>query len=324
MKTTFKYCTDCNFKTEDLSYVGCPYCGKALKTCQTETEEIQTVGSDNSRQQASKVDIGMGAAVKGDVTSNTSTIDNSTSNVVNNVTNIFKEKSPAEIQEENIRTYTHRCRALCCDGLISKEAEKELETMQIDLGILPDKAKAILDDAKKRSKKLRTNLSMDGRIRIQQTINIINGNRQEALLNELKGLREWKQDYDVEELDQLYFQLFSILNPSQYVHELETGGDDEYWMAYWGVVAYNKVGQPSKAEVSHLGSWDSIYPIQNTLLIAAVSSLMQCDETSARVYFNAIQTGYSNSLERVYRAVGDLLSMNWDRELAILPATCQF
>lgn len=322
-----KYCPnpDCNFEEEDYQFDICPMCNKGpLLVRQSEGGNSQTVGADNSRKQASEVSLGMGAAVRGNITSNTSTIDNSTSNVVNNVTNIIKEKSPAELHEENVRLFSRRCRALCNDGLISKESEKELEVMKSELGIEQDEAHAILSEAKRLSKKLRTELTIEGRLRIEKTLNIINGNRKEALISELNGLRQWKQDYNVEELDQLYFQLFAILTPNPYISEFETSDEVSYWQSYWSLVAYQLLGLTSKAEVAHLNAWDSLYPIQNKLLMQSVIALMQCDESTARETFNAVHAGYSKSLVPVVNAIKDLLSMYWDRELATLPATSQF
>lgn len=322
--TMIKYCPNCGFEEENFEHDGCPECGSQLMVRQSEGENSQTIGADNSRKQASEVSLGMGAAVRGNITSNTSTIDNSTSNVVNNVTNIIKEKSPAEIHEENVRIFSRRCRALCNDGLISKESEKELEVLKSELGIEQDEAHAILSEAKRLSKKLRTELTIEGRLRIEKTLNIINGNRKEALISELNGLRQWKQDYNVEELDQLYYQLFAILTPNPYISEFETSDEVSYWQSYWSLVAYQLLGLTSKAEVAHLNAWDSLYPIQNKLLMQSVIALMQCDESTARETFNAVHAGYSKSLEPVANAVKDLLSMDWDRELATLPATSQF
>lgn len=322
--TMIKYCPNCGFEEENFEHDGCPGCGSQLMVRQSEGENSQTVGADNSRKQASEVSLGMGAAVRGNITSNTSTIDNSTSNVVNNVTNIIKEKSPAEIHEENVRLFSRRCRALCNDGLISKESEKELEVLKSELRIEQDEAHAILSEAKRLSKKLRTELTIEGRLRIEKTLNIINGNRKEALISELNGLRQWKQDYNVEELDQLYYQLFAILTPNPYISEFETSDEVSYWQSYWSLVAYQLLGLTSKAEVAHLNAWDSLYPIQNKLLMQSVIALMQCDELTARETFNAVHAGYSKSLEPVANAVKDLLSMHWDRELATLPATSQF
>ena len=293
---------------------------------QTEGDNTQTVGADNSRQQASNVNLGMGAAVAGNVTSNSSTVDNSRSTVINNVTNITKEKSPAEIHDENIRVFDRRCRALCNDGLISKEGENELETLRNELGIAPDEAKAILADAKRRSKKLRTHLDRDGMFRLNKTMNIITGNRKDALVSELNALRGWKQEYDVDELDQLYYQLFAILTPKQFVSEAEDAVEENYWQIFWSVVAYRLVGLPSKADrsLARLNAWDSLQPMQNKLLLAAVDALMQCDESTAREAFNAVAVGYTEGLKPVADAVGDLLGMDWDRELATLPVSHKF
>jgi hypothetical protein len=323
---TVKYCPNCGFSEEDFEFDGCPQCGAQLMVRQTDGDITQTVGSDNSRQHDSKVDIGMGAAVNGSVTSNTTTVDNSTSNVTNNVTNIIKEKSDEEKHADNVKVYSRRCRALCNDGLLTKDGEKELEVLKSELGIFPDEAWAILSDAKRHSKHLRTELDANGQMRIKQTVNIINGNHKDALLSELNSLRKWKQEYDVDELDLLYYQLFAILTPKQYVSELRETAEPDKWQTYWAVVAYQLVGLPSEADgcLAHLNAWDSIFPPQNKLLMTAVWALMKNDESTAREAFNAVSVGYTDGLKPLATALKDLLDMDWDRELATLPATHQF
>lgn len=323
---TVKYCPNCGFEEEDFEFDGCPQCGAQLMVRQTDGDKTQTVGSDNSRQHDSKVDIGMGAAVNGPVTSTTTTVDNSTSNVTNNVTNIIKEKSDEEKHAENVKVYSRRCRALCSDGLLTKEGEKELEVLKSELGIYPDEARAILSDAKRHSKHLRTELDANGQMRIKQTINIINGNHKDALLSELNSLRKWKQEYDVDELDLLYYQLFAILTPKPYVSEFRETAEPDKWQTYWAVVAYQLVGLPTEADgcLAHLNAWDSIFPPQNKLLMTAVWALMKNDESAAREAFNTVSVGYSDGLKPLASALKDLLDIDWDRELATLPATHQF
>ncbi|MCR5035850.1 MAG: hypothetical protein K6A73_00820 [Bacteroidales bacterium] len=319
-----KYCPNCGFEENDFPFDGCPNCNNALLVRNIDGDKSQTVGADNSRQHASKVNIGAGGAVRGDIMSNTITNDYSSSSVVNNVTNVIKEKSAAEKHEDNVRLFSRRCRALYNDGLLSKEGENELEILKNELGIEHDEAHAIMSDAKRLSKRLRTELTLEGRLRIERTLNIINGNQQEALISELNGLRQWKQEYSVEELDQLYYQLYAILTPNPYISEFEQTDDVSYWQSYWAVVAYQLIGINSKAEVAPLNVWDSLYPIQNKLLLQSVIALMQCDESTAREAFNALHAGYSKSLATVTRAVKELLNMDWDRELAVLPPTSQF
>lgn len=323
---TLKYCPNCGFLEEDFEFDGCPQCGAQLMVHQSDGDKTQSVGADNSRQHASEVNLGAGTAVRGDITSNTSTVDNSISNVTNNVTNVIKEKSDAEKYADNVKEYSRRCRALCTDGLLSKEGEKELEILKSELGINPDEARAILANAKRLSKHLRTELDRDGLLRLNKTMSIITGNRKDALLSELNALRGWKQEYDVDELDQLYYQLFAILTPKQYVAELEEAAEVGYWQTSWAIVAYQLVGLPSKAEscMARLNAWDSRYPMQNKLLISTVYALMQCDESAAREAFNAVNAGYSEGLKPVAAAAKDLLEMDWDRELATLPAVHQF
>lgn len=321
-----KYCPSCGFEKENFEYPYCPECSKPLMVRQGEGENTQTVGADNSRKQASEVSLGMGAAVRGNITSNTSTIDNSTSNVVNNVTNIIREKSPAEIHEENVITFRKRCRALCDNGLFSKEAEKELVVLQTDFNLSSEEAKVLIDEEKKWSRKLPTELTSEGILRVKHTLNIITGNRQDALNSELNGLKQLKQEYNVEELDQLYYQLFAILTPSAYVAEVEKSSEEDYWKTYWAVVAYRLVGLNTKSEAqrAHLNMWNSMFPEQNKLLLASVVALMDSDFNYAYENFNALSVGYSKSLDIVFSAVKELLAMDWNRELALLPATSQF
>ena len=284
-----KYCPNCKFETDDSNFVVCPYCGTSLLM----------KSADNNKP---NINLGDGSAVNGSITS-----------VVNNY---IQEKSAKEKHEENVKTFRQKCLELCVNGLLLKERKKELESLRVDLDLSEDEAFAILSDVKQISKKQRKELPLEGRLRVEKTIEVIHNNNKEKLYEELNSLRQWKQEYDVEELDQLYYQLFAILIPDQYIKELEKSTEDDYWQSYWAVVAYNLLHLSYKAsgKLAHLKAWDNIYPPQNTLLVATASSLMQCDELTAKRIYKEIHPGYSECLKPLANTLNELMNMNWERE----------
>lgn len=325
---TIKYCPNpkCDFEEENFEFDGCPKCGGNLMIRQVDENKTQTVGADTSRQHDSKVNIGAGGAVRGDITSNTITYDHSSNSVVNNVTNIIKEKSTAEKHEESVRRFRLRCRDLCHDGLLSKDGELELERLRTDLGLSSSESLAILSEEKRLSKKVCKSLEPEIAARLVQTRVYIEQNNINALRAELEDLRGWKKSYDVNELNQLYYQLYAILSPNQFVNEIEEHPEDNYWMFFWGSVAYlrqNRI-QESGTFQGGLTTWNSEFPEQNGRILSSIKALMREEVLVAQKYFKDIHIGYSKDLEPLVRAIQSLLEMNWENESASLPPTGQF
>lgn len=323
---TIKYCPKCDFEKENFEFDGCPHCDGKLMIRQVDENKTQTVGADTSRQHDSKVNIGAGGAVRGDITSNTITYDHSSNSVVNNVTTFIKEKSTAEKHEESVHRFRLRCQDLCHDGLLPKDGELELERLRTDLGLSSSESFAILSDVKRLSRKVRKGLEPEVAARLVQTHVYLEQNNINALRAELEDLRGWKKSYDVEELNQLYYQLYAILSPKQLINEIEEHPEDSYWMFFWGSVAYlsqNRIHESGSFHGS-LTTWDSEFPKQNGMILSTIKALMQEEVLVAQKYFKDIHIGYSKDLEPLVRTIRSLLEINWENELASLPPTGQF
>ena len=317
-----KYCPNpkCGFEETDFPYDGCPICGSKLSVRWPDENSQQSVGTDMDKRQSSDVNIGDGAAVGGNVTSNNTTYDTSSTSIVNNVT--IKEKSEAEKYEDSVRVFRHRCRDLCRDGFLSKDDEVVLEKLRIDIGLSADKSFELISEEKKLSKKVIRDLPPEINARLSQTRSYIEQNNTDKLRTSIEILQGWKKNYDVDELNQLYYQLLAIFSPKQLVDAPE----DTYWMYFWGSVAYLTLDRITESETLHgfLSSWDTLFPEQNVRILATIKALIGGEAELARTCFSAVHVGYSKDLEQVVQAIKSLLEMDWESETAMLPSTGRF
>ena len=317
---TVKYCPKCGFEETDFPYDGCPICSSLLSVRQVDKVGQQPIETDVDKRQSSDVSIGDGAAVGGNVTSNNTTYDTSSTSIVNNVT--IKEKSEAEKYEDSVRVFRHRCRDLCRDGFLSKDDEVVLEKLRIDIGLSADKSFELISEEKKLSKKVIRVLPPEINARLSQTRSYIEQNNTDKLRTSIEILQGWKKNYDVDELNQLYYQLLAIFSPKQLVDAPE----DTYWMYFWGSVAYLTLDRITESETLHgfLSSWDTLFPEQNVRILATIKALIGGEAELARTCFSAVHVGYSKDLEQVVRAIKSLLEMDWESETAMLPPTGRF
>jgi len=317
---TVKYCPKCGFEETDFPYDGCPICNSLLSIRQADKAGQQPIETDVDKRQSSDVSIGDGAAVGGNVTSNNTTYDTSSTSIINNVT--IKEKSEAEKYEDSVRVFRHRCRDLCRDGFLSKDDEVVLEKLRIDIGLSADKSFELISEEKKLSKKVIRVLPPEINARLSQTRSYIEQNNTDKLRTSIEILQGWKKNYDVDELNQLYYQLLAIFSPKQLVDAPE----DTYWMYFWGSVAYLTLDRITESETLHgfLSSWDTLFPEQNVRILATIKALIGGEAELARTCFSAVHAGYSKDLEQVVQAIKSLLEMDWESETAMLPPTGRF
>ena len=250
-----KYCNNpgCNFETEDAAVNFCPLGHGVLSV------DCESKNSGN----ASKVNIGMGGAVAGDINSVTT----------NHYTT--SEKTIAEIHRESIRHFTQLCDEICKDGLLDEERLFSLNDLRIKLELSEADTKPVIDMILKKNKKKSTVLPLVGQTILEQTKFLIAQNNTSGLILQLKALRGWMNQYNVEELKQNYYQLYAILEPSSYVCDLEKYHSDEYWQVFWGHVAYLKLDRLDKAQamLAQLGQWRN-YSEENLAVLYAIGVMM--------------------------------------------------
>ncbi len=266
-----------------------------------------------------------GAAVGGDVTI-TKTSSKKSSTQIGKVIVSQPKKTVAEELTEKKRSYRAECKKYCNDGFISEEAFRKLENYRIELDLDQDIAKEILDEVKSLSKKVRTELPPAGRIKLEYAADAIARNDERAIASAIVNLEGWMGRVQVGELNQMYYQLFAIVHPGQYLDHLKKDTKEDYWKTYWSYVAYGKQGLQSEAEMSlaELTAWDSFYPTQNQSLLSVVGFLMRNEEIAARTAFSSMTPGYSKELTPVYNAIHELLETDWANSVATISPRSMF
>ena len=255
-----KYCNHpgCNFETEDTAVNFCPF-GHGVLSVDSESLSIKNKDYSN----ASKVNIGMGGAVAGDINSVTT----------NNYTTT--EKTVAEIHRESIRHFTQLCDEICKDGLLDDERRFRLNDLRIKLELSEADIKPVIEMILRKNRKKSTVLPIVGQTILEQTKFLIAQNNTSGLTSHLKALRGWMNQYNVEELKLNYYQLYAILEPSSYVYDLEKYPSGEYWQVFWGHVAYLKLDRQDKAQamLAKLGQWRD-YSEENQVVLYAIGVMM--------------------------------------------------
>ena len=266
-----------------------------------------------------------GAAVGGNVEITDQSTKTSSTQIGKVIVNQPK-KTVAEELTEKKRSYRAECKKFCNDGFISEEAFRKLENYRIDLDLDQDIAKEILDEVKSLSKKVRTELPPAGRIKLEYAADAIARNDERAIASAIVDLEGWMGRVQVGELNQMYYQLFAIVHPGQYLDHLKKDTKEDYWKTYWSYVAYGKQGLQSEAEMSlaELTAWDSFYPTQNQSLLSVVGFLMRNEEIAARTAFSSMTPGYSKELTSVYNAIHELLETDWANSVATISPRSMF
>lgn len=274
----------------------------------------------NTMEKNSGSSVGMGGINTGTISST----DNSNTTIINNNTTI--EKDAAEKLVESRRVYRSRCKDLYYDGFITDEGLKELEEFRRSLDLDSTIASAIRDEVKALSVKIRTELPLAGKIKLENLQIAISQNNADVISNIVPELEGWMERVKSSELCSMYYQLNSILYPAKYIKTLLCNTAEEYWKTYWSYVAYSLQGLNAKAEASlaELTAWDSFYPQQNQVLLLVVGYLMNNDLMSARLAYSQLSTGISKELTFLKSAVSEILDTDFSKSTSYLSGGTSF
>lgn len=296
-----KYCPKCGFETDDNECTCCPNCDEEVRLVERKRPATTSTSKpENADSESAGFKMGSGNAVGRDIV------------YTDNSKHEIKELSEAERIAKNKAAYREDCANRCKDGFVSDEDLDYLERQRESLSLEKHIAAEILKQAKERSIRKVVKLPDAARIQLDQTRIAIERNDIQAIRVDFDALKQWKSKLDIDELDQLYFQLKSILEPNAYEFK-----DNEYWSVFWSAVAFKKTGSPKVVEsIASLNRWDSFYPQQNQNLILTVSLLMDNRLKEATESFKAITKGFSPDLQPVYDTLDSMLGREW-RSLTI-------
>lgn len=326
-----KGCPVCGFVTDKPQFVYCPNCEDgqvklvdlgsdfSMLSEKEELEEIQNkqLGNNSERSTIHKKDmgantaLGTGNAISGGIHNNTNVNDESVTTI--NIHKTTISKSAAEILVESRKVYRSRCKDLYYDGYITDDGSKELEELRCSLDLDSTIASAIRDEVKALSVKVRTELPMAGKIKLENLQIAISQNNTEVITNIVPELKGWMERVRSNELCSTYYQLNAILYPAKYIKDLLTNTTEDYWKTYWSYIAYELQGLNAKAEASlaELTAWDSFYPQQNQVLLLVIGYLMNNDTISARLAYSKLTAGISKELATLKNAIAELLETDY-------------
>lgn len=329
MSKEIKYCPQCGYETDDEQSVFCPVCDsdepvKLKKKPERDEPSFPRYASDPLEKARSaagvfpgafssesnggigspNTSLGRGNAFGGDVH-----VDSKVGDI-----HIHEEKkTPTEILTEKKRFYRAECKKYCVDGFISDVALSKLADYRVELDLDKDIANDILDEVKSLSKKVRTELSPAGRLKLEYAINAVERDDERAVSSAIEDLKGWSKSHKVDELNQMYYQLNAIVYPAKYLDLLQEDKREDYWKSFWSYVAFYKQGLRGEAEavLADLSAWDSFYPPQDQSLLSVIGLLMRNEESAARMAFEQVTPGFSKELDPVFKSIEELLGTDW-------------
>lgn len=317
-----KRCPQCGYETTNTQFVYCPCCesGKVklidaihdpsqAKNGNVKSNYLESSNTDSLKSGMMNKDtgasIGMGAVNTGEITS----IDKSTTTIINNIT----QKTHAEILVESRKVYRQRCKDLFYDGFITDDGLNELEELRCLIDLDDTIATAIRDEVKTLSVKVRTELPLAGKIKLENLNIAITQNNTEVITSIIPELEGWMKRVRSSELSSIYYQLNAILYPAKYIKILLENTAEDYWKTYWSYIAYSLQGLNAKAEsaLAELTAWDGFYPQQNQVLLLVIGYIMSNDVVSARLAYSRLSTGISNELASIKSALSELMETDY-------------
>lgn len=317
-----KKCPQCGFETTNSQFVFCPCCesGKVklidaihdplyAKNEDAKSSDIESSNADSPKSGMINKDagasVGMGGINTGEITS----IDKSTTTIINNTT----QKTHTEILVESRKVYRQRCKDLFYDGFITDDGLKELEELRCSIDLDTTIATAIRDEVKTLSVKVRTELPPAGKIKLENLNIAISQNNTMVITSIIPELEGWMKRVRSSELSSMYYQLNAILYPAKYIKILLENTAEDYWKTYWSYIAYSLQGLNAKAEsaLAELTAWDGFYPQQNQVLLLVMGYIMNNDVVSASLAYSRLSTGISNELASIKSALSELMETDY-------------
>ena len=346
MSKIIKYCPRCGYETDNELDNFCPVCvdiDEPIRLVEKPVKEEgpSSVGANDSIEANPQKVVGkVSSAAKGIVKEATDSPDISlgranaiagdvkveTHSTIRDITIVNEKKTQAEELTDKKRVFRAECKKYCIDGFISDTGLKKLEELRAELELDKDIASDILNEVKLLSKKVRTELPQAGRIKLEYATNAVERNDDRAISSAIIDLESWMDRVDVDELNQMYYQLLAIVHPGKYLDLVRNNTKEDYWKTYWAYVAYGIQGLQSEAEFSlaELTAWDSFYPTQNQSLLSVVGYLMRNEEDAARTAFANLTPGYSKVLAPIYDTLHELLETDWSNVTSRLSPRSKF
>lgn len=341
-----KHCPYCKYIAENPKMLYCPHCsnkdGRGMVYLIYDNDEILAETKDLSSEGLNRIKkedrvnhehinyrdekafnsarLQYGNNSNNGIRSNTKIGNSNVFSGDDNSTNTYisyeKELSEAERLYDSILSFHNYCLDRCKNGSISDEDINELNALRDSLKLRKEVADKILSECLDQSIRKHTELSHTDKIILQNTRTYIENCDFPGIQLKYNEISELRQRTDVNEVNQIYYQLKAILTPDKFIDDIKDIHSDSYWEVYWSYVAYILVGAPNTgAALGNLKKWDYQKPYQNQILLLTIGALMNNKVEEAKSNFRLVKHGFDESLQPLYDAVNELLNNNWNSEL---------
>lgn len=223
-----------------------------------------------------------------------------------------KELSEDEKLRKKEKDFRDACQKVYEDGRISEEHNRWLNARRDELDLNKELALKIQNEVREASIIKRTTLSQTGANIIEQVFDNIKNNNQSDIRISYQSLEAAREQMNVPQLDQMFFQLKALFHSYAYVLDMSVPHGESYWEVFWSYVAYIQERNSKKAEkaLMSLCTWDRSFPSQNQVLLQTAGALMQGRIDDARKLLESIGSGFSDELIPLFNSICKLLAFS--------------
>ena len=287
-----KKCKQCNSPWQDEFNI-CPICGGDLVDESNSLDSMLNMGSGNAVSGGIHLSHDHSQKHDNSISSSNNTSNSNNSTTTNTTTQNFygampfmqtkTVKSHEEILRERKIQYRECCKKVLADGLLNAEERNWLEEQRVLIDISAEVASSILNEVQISSRRSVMSMGTVHRIQLNNFKRAVEGNMVANIKRSMPQIKVVAEKFQEEEVQFLYYMVMAALNPNECVESYQNRRDDKYWLTFWAYVAFHKLGDVQNAEnaMIELAKWQGLMPDENTVVLAALGSLMDGDKDMA-------------------------------------------
>ena len=287
-----KKCKQCNSPWQDEFNI-CPICGGDLVDESNSLDSMLNMGSGNAVSGGIHLSHDHSQKHDNSISSSNNTSNSNNSTTTNTTTQNFygampfmqtkTVKSHEEILRERKIQYRECCKKVLADGLLNAEERNWLEEQRVLIDISAEVASSILNEVQISSRRSVMSMGTVHRIQLNNFKRAVEGNMVANIKRSMPQIKVVAEKFQEEEVQFLYYMVMAALDPNECVESYQNRRDDKYWLTFWAYVAFHKLGDVQNAEnaMIELAKWQGLMPDENTVVLAALGSLMDGDKDMA-------------------------------------------
>lgn len=228
---------------------------------------------------------------------------------------VERSKSSDELLLERRSRYSKACREFLDDGIIDSNERNMLNELASELGLSKAETDEIFTAELNNTKYKIEGLDKASQVSYIQIVKKLKSFDLDGVIRLLPKLQNIEELFEDVSVKFYYFQIISVLRPSECIRRYEKHEEDNYWLTYWVVISYllkGKVGLADNVK-NTLQNWQ--YNEENSILLDIVIAIFSSDMDTAKAFCDVLEGNWSEELEDFKQAIITILNKENNSEI---------